>query len=107
LSNDEEINLFRIVQECCNNMVKHSGATAAGLSLKQTHGRLEFALGDNGRGMGIRTEQTQEILGRGFGLSGMKERARTFGWSLDIQSQPGRGTTVLLAIPLRKIGDRL
>jgi signal transduction histidine kinase len=101
LSGDEEISLFRIVQESCNNMVKHSRATSAGLSVKRTGSGLEFALGDNGRGMDVNAEQARDVLGKGFGLSGMQERARTFGWNLDIQSLPNRGTTIYLSIPLK------
>ncbi|HTP13017.1 MAG TPA: triple tyrosine motif-containing protein, partial [Bacteroidota bacterium] len=98
LTGDEEINLFRIIQECCNNLVKHSGATGAKLSLKRSDGQLEFALSDNGRGMDTLAEQSRDTLGGGFGLSGMRERARTFGWKLDIESQPDRGTTIRLLI---------
>ncbi len=99
LSSDEEINLFRIIQESCNNMVKHSGATAAGLSVKKTDGRIDFILGDNGKGMNVKSEQLHGVFGGGFGLSGMQDRAKTFGWHLEIDAQAGQGTTVRLSLP--------
>jgi signal transduction histidine kinase/ligand-binding sensor domain-containing protein len=106
LSGDEEISFFRIVQESCNNLVKHSRASSAGLSVKQTDGSIEFALGDNGRGMDVRAEQSRDALGRGFGLSGIQERARTYGWALEINSLVNHGTTIRLTIPLRTNGER-
>ncbi|HEY6951116.1 MAG TPA: triple tyrosine motif-containing protein, partial [Bacteroidota bacterium] len=100
----EEINLFRIVQESLNNVVKHSGATSTTLSLKLIAGAIEATLSDNGRGMDVAAEQARDDLGRGFGLSGLQERARTFGWNLTIRSQPNQGTTIFLGIPLRRNG---
>jgi signal transduction histidine kinase/ligand-binding sensor domain-containing protein len=104
LNGDEEISLFRIIQESCNNLVKHSGAKKAGLSVKRTDTGLDVVLTDDGRGMHVGTEQSRDTLGEGFGLSGMKERARTFGWNLNIESQLNNGTTIHLAIPLRYSG---
>jgi signal transduction histidine kinase/ligand-binding sensor domain-containing protein len=106
LSGDEEISFFRIVQESCNNLVKHSRASSAGLSVKQTDGSIEFALGDNGRGMDVRAEQSRDAFGRGFGLSGIQERARTYGWAFEINSLVNHGTTIRLTIPLRTNGER-
>lgn len=92
LKGDEDIGLFRIVQESLNNIVKHSEATEVIVSLKRNPEGLSLQIRDNGKGMGAVTEG--ERLGEGFGLSGMKERARILGGSLEIRSDAGKGTIV-------------
>ena len=97
LQGDEDIGLFRIVQESLNNIVKHSEATEVHVSLKRNPEGLLLIIRDNGKGMG--SVPTGERLGEGFGLSGMKERARILGGAIDVRSTRD-GTTVELRIPL-------
>lgn len=93
-SPDDEISFYRIVQECLNNVVKHSGASQAGVLIERdTSIRLQVS--DNGRGFMLdRLDQKQ----RGFGLSGIAERARLLGGEYKIESAPGRGTTISVTI---------
>jgi signal transduction histidine kinase/ligand-binding sensor domain-containing protein len=98
LSKDGEINLFRIVQESFNNILKHSGASAIRIELKKTDNFLRLLVEDNGRGMQL--EQTHQNAQYGLGLNSMQERARMLGGQLRIESNPGKGTRVLLSIPI-------
>lgn len=88
-----EINLFRIVQETINNIVKHADATRVEVRLQRTPGRILLTLTDNGRGFD--PQQT----GQAFGLSGLAERARIMHGKCEIRSQDGAGTTVYVEIP--------
>jgi signal transduction histidine kinase/ligand-binding sensor domain-containing protein len=98
LSKDGEINLFRIVQESLNNILKHSGAFAIRIELKKTDNVLQLLVEDNGRGM--QSDESHQGSQQGLGLSSMQERARILGGQLHIESGPGKGTQVLLKIPI-------
>jgi signal transduction histidine kinase/ligand-binding sensor domain-containing protein len=87
-----EINLYRIVQESLNNIVKHSAATAASVVIKRAARSVTLAIHDNGKGFA-----TGEMK-PGFGLTGIAERARMLGGALAIDSIPGKGVTVRLTI---------
>jgi signal transduction histidine kinase/ligand-binding sensor domain-containing protein len=92
---DEAINMYRIVQEALNNIVRHSGASEASVTLTRNDDHISLAIADNGRGF---TEDDKEnnYERRGFGLTGLAERARILGAVLTIQSSPGQGTSVFL-----------
>jgi signal transduction histidine kinase len=95
-----EIALYRIAQECLQNVVKHARATNAKLtfSLENEHVRLEIV--DNGLGF----DTLEHPLGGdemgGYGLLSMAERAEIVGGRLNIRSRPGSGTAVTATIPL-------
>jgi signal transduction histidine kinase/ligand-binding sensor domain-containing protein len=100
LAPEQEINFYRIVQECLNNILKHSEASAASVTIKRRERHdhmIELTIRDNGRGFtpGVRQESTN---GSGFGLLGLNERARILGGSLTIASAPGQGTTTQLKL---------
>ncbi|HEX6187369.1 MAG TPA: two-component regulator propeller domain-containing protein [Pyrinomonadaceae bacterium] len=97
-SNEAAINLYRIVQEGLNNIVKHSGATEAKLIVRQNSREIEMVIEDNGKGF----SQTSSTGRRpGFGLTGLAERARILGGTLSISSLPDKGTTVKLNLRMR------
>lgn len=87
--------MFRIVQEALNNVQRHSGASIAEVELLQEDGRLRLVIRDHGVGFDLKQVPTDR-----FGLRGMKERARLFGGHTTIRSQPGRGTEVLVDMPI-------
>lgn len=95
LTPEAEINLYRIVQEALSNILKHSGATEAGVRVSAVRGQVRSEISDNGRGL-KRVEDSQ-----GFGIRSMAERARLLGGSLEISSQPGAGTTLVITTPVR------
>jgi len=87
------IQLFRVVQECLTNTVRHAGATHASIRLAIDQHILQLIVSDNGQGS-ANSEKT------GFGLLGMKERINSLGGELTLQSQPQQGMTILASIPL-------
>jgi two-component system sensor histidine kinase UhpB len=87
------IQLFRVIQECLTNTVRHAEATHARISLTIDQQRLQLTVADNGLGC-VSSEKT------GFGLLGMKERINSLGGEFTLQSNPQQGMTILASIPL-------
>ncbi len=100
---EEEINFYRIVQECLNNIVKHSRATAAEISVRCEAGFVKLTIRDNGQGFSPQANPPSAHNPRsgGFGLTGIAERVRMLGGKHTIQSAPGQGTTVQIQIPIK------
>lgn len=93
-----EINLYRIVQEGINNIIKHSAASQALIKIKRGEGLIEVAIEDNGHGFDSQNLRSAEPAnGSGFGLLGIAERARILGCVPIIQSAAG-GTGIYLRI---------
>jgi signal transduction histidine kinase/streptogramin lyase len=96
---ESEINLYRIIQEGVNNIVKHSQATEAGVTIKRRDQTIEVVIQDNGRGFTPgATQLGQSRNGSGLGLAGINERARILGCRPVIESAPGRGAKISLTI---------
>jgi PAS domain S-box-containing protein len=92
------INLYRIVQEALNNVRKHAGADNVSIFLSQQDGSLGVVIEDDG--IGFAAEQTGSTEdGDGMGLINMRERLALVGGTLDIESEPGKGTTIFLRLP--------
>ena len=98
-----EINLYRIVQESLNNIVKHSDATAASLRITRGARHVSIQIQDNGKGF---DRAAQAAGAGGFGLTGIAERARILGGKETIRSAPHEGTTIILEIALPDGHDR-
>jgi len=96
LSSDTETALYRIVQEALNNVVKHSQAKNVALLLDQSADRVSLIIEDDGVGFDVE----QRFPSHRFGVSGMRERTALLAGTFDIESSPGRGTTVAVRIPL-------
>jgi signal transduction histidine kinase len=100
LPRDQELLVYRIVQEALTNIAKHADATAVEIDLTADREHVEATVRDNGRGFD--PAATLALRERGLGLFGMQERAQLAGGTLQLQSRPGTGTTVSLAIPARQ-----
>tara|TARA_R110001632_G_scaffold150172_4_gene267586 strand:- start:2251 stop:4098 length:1848 start_codon:yes stop_codon:yes gene_type:complete len=96
LSNDLEITIFRIVQELVTNIVKHAKATEATISLTQHEGELNILVEDNGRGFKVGTLQNKN----GMGLGSIERRVEHLEGSMSVDSTLGRGTHIIIDIPL-------
>jgi len=94
LSKESEINLYRVLQECLNNILKHSAATKAWLSIKRTPGGAQIICRDNGKGFDPETIS----LSSGMGLPGMAERVRMLGGKYTVDSALGKGATISVTI---------
>jgi signal transduction histidine kinase/ligand-binding sensor domain-containing protein len=99
-SKESEINIYRIVQESVNNIVKHSGATEAHVTIERDSRGVQLRIEDNGKGFNPEAA-SGESGKRGFGLTGISERARMLGGKQIIQSSPGEGTIITLKIGLQ------
>jgi len=97
-SSEAEINIFRIVQESINNVAKHAEATEAAVTIQKNSGIVQIVVRDNGRGFTPSADAVNGGTRRGFGLTGMAERARLLGSSCNISSIPGHGTTITIAL---------
>jgi signal transduction histidine kinase len=89
-----EINVYRIVQEGVTNIVKHAGASRAAVTIAKLPRAVVITMRDDGRGFAPGGSACP-----GFGLIGMKERARLLGGESIITSAPGMGTTVTVTLP--------
>jgi signal transduction histidine kinase len=98
-SEEDEINIYRIVQECLNNIVKHSGATEARVTITKNLQAVVIEIEDNGRGFDV-----QAAGATGLGLKDIAERARILGGTHQIDSVPGRGTKITTKLNLQ--GER-
>lgn len=100
LSPDQELTIFRIVQEGLQNVHKHAGPGAeAKVTIRGLGGAVVLAIEDNGRGFDTSIKVPRPD--GGGGLPGMRERAKLVGADLSITSEPGAGTVVQLVMPLR------
>ncbi len=100
LGEQVNITVYRIVQECLTNVMKHASASRAQVSVVRCADegvdRLEIAARDDGNGLG---ERNQRDATR-FGLMGMRERAEALGGTFAVDSKPGEGLSVRVSIPL-------
>jgi signal transduction histidine kinase len=94
----EEV-LFRVAEEALSNISKHSRATLAKIEFSSTGLTLQMVVGDNGCAFDVGRQLKSEPAGR-IGLLRMQERIRNVNGTLDIESAPGRGTSVRVQIPL-------
>jgi two-component system sensor histidine kinase DegS len=97
-----KIFLFRIVQEALSNVERHAKATRVTVGLDIDPERLRVTIGDNGVGFDMDTVLRDPDKWDHFGIRGILERARLVGGEGKIESKKGRGTTIVVDIPLVK-----
>jgi signal transduction histidine kinase len=98
---DRQVAVFRIAQEAANNVVKHSGATSARVGLRVKEGAVELHVSDNGRGIDPSSLDAPDRSQGGLGLRTIRERARGLGGEAVVQSSAGKGTTIVVTLPLK------
>lgn len=92
--------IYRVVQECCSNAIKHSGGNHISVSLKKDDIDCLVTIMDNGKGFDIR--ETFEKNEKHFGLSIISERVQLIGGTIKFNSDE-KGTEIYIIIPLNKI----
>jgi two-component system sensor histidine kinase UhpB len=93
LPDDVQLVLYRVTQEALSNAARHSGASHVDVEVRRNGGSVDLRISDDGRGFSF------DEAGSGLGLAGMRERALHVGGDLRLESSPGRGTKIRLAIP--------
>ena len=95
--------VLRIVQEALTNVRKHACASRAWVHFGQEEDQICIRIEDDGRG--FYPTQGNEAGRHSFGLQIMRERAESVGGSLEVDSQPGRGTLVIVRVPCSEFGS--
>lgn len=90
--------MFRLVQECLNNVEKHSGASMVQVKIEFQENTLRLVVKDDGIGF---DQAAQKAKGGSYGLLGMRERAQLLEGTMELQSSPGEGTKVMFQIPVK------
>jgi len=93
VSNKFKLNIFRIVQEQINNIIKHAGASNASISLLQNKKTITLAIADDGVGFDTAKK------GKGIGLANIQSRTASFNGTADFASAPGRGCMLTVRFP--------
>lgn len=93
-------NIYRIIQECISNAVKHSGGDEICLKCYSENGSCHIGIEDNG--IGFVDGKNENEIQRHFGLSMVKERVEILGGQISISSTVNQGTKIMIDIPLIK-----
>jgi signal transduction histidine kinase len=96
-----EATLYRLVQEALTNVGKHARASQVRIRIKHGHRLLRCIIEDNGIGFDVPALPAR-VAGQGLGLSASRERLAALGGTLRITSGHGRGTELVITIPLGK-----
>jgi signal transduction histidine kinase len=96
-SADVEATVYFCTLEALQNVAKYADANRTVIHLSQSNGSLSFEVADDGRGF------DPAVVGSGSGLQGMADRLAAVGGSLDVESSPGRGTTVAGRVPVTAV----
>ncbi|MBL8213365.1 MAG: CHASE3 domain-containing protein [Bryobacterales bacterium] len=95
LSRDTKLALFRVLQEALTNVSRHAHATSVAVAIQPVGHCVELTVQDDGAGMDLQASHH-----RNLGIFGMRERLRTVGGELLLDSAPGQGTRVTARVPI-------
>jgi len=95
---DTALCLFRVAQEALRNVARHARARRVEVSLRGLDGGLQLAVQDDGAGFDPARGRERPSLG----LASMRERVHLLGGELEIESAPGRGTSIRAWVPLEE-----
>jgi two-component system CheB/CheR fusion protein len=99
LSREAEVAFYRIAQEALTNVIKHAHASRVDVLLERRGSFVVLVVEDDGLGFDAATPRVQQT---GLGLAGMRERAGLIGADLQIESTPGKGTSVYVRYPVQR-----
>jgi signal transduction histidine kinase len=98
LKPDQELALYRVVQEMINNALKHAEASEFTLELKQENNSVNLRFADNGKGFDLYSIKNSKAGMRGLGLKNLENRAKAASGIIDFQSSPGKGTQISISL---------
>jgi signal transduction histidine kinase len=99
-SYDQQIIIYRILQEALHNVNKHAQAQSVILTVKRNRRDVQIRVQDDGRGFDIDHAMNRHVAERGLGLAALEERSHMLGGEIAITSEKGRGSCVTLTIPI-------
>jgi signal transduction histidine kinase len=88
--------VFRILQEALTNVLRHAHATTVDIKINKEHGYLALSISDNGKGI----TESEKCEQGSLGILGMHERAHLIGGEIDIKGRAGKGTVVIVRVPI-------
>ncbi len=97
------LTLFRIIQEACNNILKHANASLINIDINYDENRIHLKIRDNGSGFNmdeIHPNSPEQVSS--FGLTFMRERTSLLSGKIEIQSDKGKGTIITVSVPFSK-----
>lgn len=98
-----KLSIFRMIQEACNNAIKHAQATKIEVKLKYTEDLISVSVKDNGKGFDVENQKDFDSADyHGYGLTIMKERVYLLSGTMKIESTINKGTIVTINIPITK-----
>ena len=100
LTEEVGLMLFRIAQEATRNALRHSQATQAEIVVEFNEQKIRMSINDNGRGFYLPSNISDLSQKGKLGLVGMQERARLIGGQLAIVSEPEKGTSISVEVPI-------
>jgi signal transduction histidine kinase len=95
---------FRLVQEALTNVARHSGARRVDVELNAAEDAVEIVVRDDGKGFDVGAARERAEAGASLGILSMEERVALAGGRLEIESEPGRGTTIRARFPASRAG---
>jgi two-component system sensor histidine kinase UhpB len=95
-----EVTCFRVAQEALTNVIRHAGARGVDIELTCEKERMTLVVHDDGHGFDVADARRRAAIGASHGLMSMQERVALVGGDLEIDSTPGRGTSVRARLPL-------
>ena len=99
---DIQINLYRLIQEALYNVKKHADAKGVTIRLVASSPNLMLRIIDDGRGFDVRLWRTKSHKEKRMGLQSMVERVGLLNGTIDIRSQPQKGTAIFISIPIKE-----
>ena len=96
-----EAAIYRVVQEALHNVAKHAKATSVNIIMERGEEIVHLCIEDDGKGM----DNAAEWNGRSFGLAGMRERVAMLGGTVEVDSEPGKGTRINVVVPMDSCGE--
>jgi len=101
LIKDQNLAIYRILQEQLNNIIKHAAATVVRIVLSQQENMTELIIRDNGKGFDINAKR------KGIGLNNILSRTIVFDGEFEITSQPGKGTELRICLPVMQSEEEI
>src|SRR5262249_20623496 len=100
LTPEGERGVLRVAQEGIHNVKKHAQASSLSVGLDYDARELKLTVRDDGKGIAADSSMVNGAAGAGhYGVTGMRERAELIGAEIGIESEPGKGTCVMLRVP--------